>query len=115
LNVDGAKSLRWGILLAWVPLAMVVVPGVFYSFHGITEQKATGLGAVAGGIAEMILTWGVLSFIGVEVASLVFTVRALRGGVGRAGVLPAVASVMGALLALTIVVGGMVTLQAFSH
>ena len=40
--MDGAKSLRWGILLAWVPLA-VVVPGMMNAFRGITKQKATGL------------------------------------------------------------------------
>jgi len=105
--VDAVKSLRWGVLLAWVPLAVVVVPGILNSFRGITEQKATGLGAIAGGVMEMIVTWGILSFIAVEVASLVFTVRALRGGVGKEGLLPAVTSVLGALLALTIVVGGM--------
>ena len=100
--------------MAWVPLAAVVLPGILNSFRGITEQKATGLGAVAASIAEVLMIWGVLSLIAVELASLVFTVRALRAGVGKSGVLPAVASVLGALLALTIVVGGMTMLWASS-
>ncbi len=28
------------------------IPGPWFMFRGITEQKATGLGAVAGGLAE---------------------------------------------------------------
>ena len=113
--MDAAKSLRWGILLAWVPLAVILVPLLFNMFRGISEQKATGAGAAAAFQMEAVWIWGMLSFIGVELASLVFTVRALRGGVGRAGVLPAVASVMGALLALTIVVGGWVMVRALGQ
>lgn len=52
----------WGNNLAWV----VIVPfifGLFNSFRGISEQKATGLGAVAGGLAEAYVTFGfILAF-----------------------------------------------------
>src|SRR5690242_16749340 len=103
--MDAAKNLRWGILLAWAPLAVVVAPGILNAFRGITEQKATGLGAVAANIAEVMVIWGVLSLIAVEVASLVLLGRALRAGVRKGGVVPAVASMIGAVFGLGIVVG----------
>ncbi|PYY07893.1 MAG: hypothetical protein DMG69_17305 [Acidobacteria bacterium] len=41
----------WGMVLAGVPSVALII-GLFHAFAGISEQKATGLAAVAGGIAE---------------------------------------------------------------
>jgi hypothetical protein len=50
----------WGMVLAWIPSIPLIV-GIFHSFRGISGQKATGLGAIAGGVSEAYLTFG-LSF-----------------------------------------------------
>jgi hypothetical protein len=51
---DDRKRQRffWGLALAWLPLLPVLV-GFANAFRGMSAQKATGLGAVAGGFAEM--------------------------------------------------------------
>jgi hypothetical protein len=51
---DDRKRRRffWGLALAWLPFIPVLV-GLVNAFRGISQQKATGIGAVAGGIAEM--------------------------------------------------------------
>jgi hypothetical protein len=54
------------------------------SFRGISEQRAIGLGAVAGGLAEAYVTSGfILTFV-FEVAAIVLLIRSLsRGHLGR--------------------------------
>ena len=53
----------WGMVFAWIPSVPLII-GVFRSFRGISEQKATGLGAIAGGVVEVYLTFGlILTFI----------------------------------------------------
>jgi hypothetical protein len=64
----------WGNILAWV----VIVPfifGLFNSFRGISEQKATGLGAVAGGIAEVYTTFGFILAFALPLGAIVLLVR----------------------------------------
>lgn len=46
------KRFLWGLALAWLPFVPLLV-GLANAFRGISAQKATGLGAVAGGIAQM--------------------------------------------------------------
>jgi hypothetical protein len=46
------KRFFWGLALAWLPFLPALV-GLANAFRGISGQKATGLGAVAGAIAEM--------------------------------------------------------------
>jgi biopolymer transport protein ExbB/biopolymer transport protein TolQ len=41
------------------------VMGILHAFQGISEQKATGLGAVAGGIAEALVTTAVGLFVAI--------------------------------------------------
>lgn len=36
----------WGLVLAWAP-AIPLIVGMSNAFRGLSEQKATGLGAVA--------------------------------------------------------------------
>ncbi|SRR6266852_2335405 len=50
------KLFLWGILLAWLPF----VPDILNAFKGITAQKATGLGAVAGGVAQSLFWFGLV-------------------------------------------------------
>ena len=50
----GKNKFLWGLVLAWAP-AIPVIIGMRNTFRGISETKATGLGAVAGGLAEAYL------------------------------------------------------------
>src|SRR5437899_12068045 len=49
------KRFAWGVGLAWLPL-LSLVPGLFSAFRGVSQEKATGLAAVAGGLAEALAT-----------------------------------------------------------
>ena len=57
------KYFLWGTVLTWT-LAVPLIIGIFHAFRGISEQKATGLGAVAGGLAEAYAIFGLfLAFV----------------------------------------------------
>src|SRR5580693_4705959 len=58
-NDAKTKRFFWGMVLEWIPSAPLII-GVFSSFRGISGQKATGLGAIAGGVSEVYLTFGVI-------------------------------------------------------
>jgi hypothetical protein len=76
--VDELKKKRflWGVGLAWAPsIPMLIGLGTAFS-----EQKATGLGAVAGGLAEMFVVWGVAAMLVVQVAAIVLLSRAFSPG-----------------------------------
>ena len=77
---DPAKRrFLWGALLTWTPFFVAVFPtiiGIFNAFREISTQKATGLGAVAGGLTEAFATFGLFATLVVEVAGIVLLVRA---------------------------------------
>jgi len=62
MNDLATRRFLGGLLLAWVPWIPTLV-GLGYAFRGISSQKATGVGAVAGGVAESLVLWGLLSMI----------------------------------------------------
>ena len=72
------KRFLWGVLLAWLPSIPFVI-GLAASFKGFSEQRATGLGAVAGGFAEIFAAFGfALAFL-FEVGAIVLLIRAFSG------------------------------------
>lgn len=79
--MDGAledakgKRFLWGLLLVWSPFFLVILPGVVNAFHGISEQKATGIGAIAGGISEFFATFGFLVNLVFQLTAIVFLAR----------------------------------------
>ena len=76
----GRTKFRWGLLLAWIPLLFFIVPtviGFVNAFVSITNQRATGLAAVAGGFAEVLATFGLVAVVGSEVAAIVMLMRSL--------------------------------------
>jgi hypothetical protein len=78
-NDPRRKLFLWGMGLAWIPSVPLVI-GVFRSFRGISEQKATGLGAIAGGVTEVYLTFGlILTFIFLG-GAIVLLSRSFAGG-----------------------------------
>jgi hypothetical protein len=70
------KRFLWGMLLAWVPVIPLVFSFAHAFFRGISEQKATGLGAVAGGLAEAYVTFGFFIALAFEVAAIILLGRA---------------------------------------
>ncbi len=77
------KRFRWGIFLAWTPFLILALPtlsGLIIALRAASAQKATGLGAVAGGISEFLLMFGVIAIVVVEVSAIVLLLRALSRG-----------------------------------
>jgi len=72
------KRFVWGLGLAWVPVLLVVGPGLVMSFRGVSQEKATGLGAVAGGTAEALVSFGFVAFVVCQVAAIVLLARGIR-------------------------------------
>jgi hypothetical protein len=71
------KRFLWGIALAWVPWVPAII-GPGNAFTGIANTKATGLGAVAGGFAEMKLM--IAAMLISEVSAMVLLFRAFSRG-----------------------------------
>lgn len=68
------KRFLWGVLLAWSTLPPVMY-GCANAFRGISEQKATGLAAVVGGLAEGLVPYGLLVTLILQVTAIVMLVR----------------------------------------
>jgi len=72
------KRFRYGLLLAWVPLIFFIVPtaiGVIRAIAQVSNEKATGLGAIAGGASEVAATFGLVVIVASEVVGIVMLVR----------------------------------------
>jgi len=68
----------WGLLLAWAPWVPTVI-GIGYMFVGLNNSKATGLAAVAGGMVELLVWWGIATLIISQVAAIVWLFRSFSG------------------------------------
>jgi hypothetical protein len=53
------KYFLWGTILTWT-LSVPVVIGIFHALRGISEAKATGLGAIVSGLAEAYVVFGLI-------------------------------------------------------
>ncbi|MGC2193057.1 MAG: hypothetical protein WA628_00170 [Terriglobales bacterium] len=72
------KRFAWGVGLVWVPMLLLLGPGLFNAFRVIGQEKATGLAAEAGGFAEALATFGLLAFVVCQVAAIVLLARGMR-------------------------------------
>jgi hypothetical protein len=79
--VDELRKRRflWGVVLVWAPWIPILI-GIGYTLRGILEQKATGLGAVAGGLSELFVVWGIGAILISQVAAIVLLFRAFSPG-----------------------------------
>jgi hypothetical protein len=84
----GKNRFVWGMVLAWAP-AIPLIIGVSSTFRGLSEQKAIGLGAVAGGLAEAYLTFGLLATLAFQVGGIVLLSRSFSSGHGARAVFSA--------------------------
>ncbi len=81
----GKKRLLWGAGLAWAPVLLVMAPMIVSTIRIMSTEKATGLAAVAGGVVEWLVTFGLIAFVVCEVGGIVLlTWEIRRGGWGRA-------------------------------
>ena len=79
LELTQKKRFLYGLILAWIPLIFFIVPtaiGIVRSIVQVSNQKATGLGVIAGGVAEVAATFGLVAIIASEVLGIVMLVRA---------------------------------------
>ena len=73
---DSQSGFVKGLLFAWIPLAIVLFPTMISVLRSLSPQKTTGLGAVAGGISQALVTFGIIAFIACEVYGVILLVRA---------------------------------------
>jgi hypothetical protein len=73
------KRFFCGVLLAWIP-ALPLVFTFFLGVRDLSTSHATGLAAVAGGLAEAYLTLGVGLALVFEVAAIVLLLRSFSRG-----------------------------------
>ena len=73
------KRFLWGVVLAWAPWLPILV-GLGIALKSISRQRATGIGAVAGGLTEIFVVWGVGAVLIGEVVAIILLVRAFSPG-----------------------------------
>jgi uncharacterized membrane protein YjjB (DUF3815 family) len=64
------RRFLWGVLLAWLPWFPTVVRLVL----ALNNQKATGLGAIAGTMAELLVFWGLATMVFSQIAAILWLV-----------------------------------------
>ena len=62
------------MVLAWGPWLATII-GLGYAFRGIFNSKATGLAAVAGGVAESLALAGIITLIASQVLAIAWLSR----------------------------------------
>ena len=68
------RRFRWALVLAWAPWIPIVF-SLGRLFVGINNSKATGLAAVAGGMVEMLVLWGMVALVVGQVLAIVWLIR----------------------------------------
>lgn len=66
----------WGIAFSFIPLIPFSV-GLLKFLEPMSEQKAIGVGAVAGGMADAYLVFGIILTVALPLAGIVLLVRSL--------------------------------------
>jgi hypothetical protein len=72
------KRFFWGVLLAWIP-ALPLVFTFFLGIRDLSTSHATGIAAVAGGLAEAYAILGAGLTFAFEVAAIVLLFRSFSG------------------------------------
>jgi hypothetical protein len=79
--VDELKKRRffWGVMLAWAPWIPILI-GLGNALIGISRQKETGIGVVAGGLTELFVVWGIGAILIGQVSAIILLFRAFSPG-----------------------------------
>jgi hypothetical protein len=73
-DAHNRKRFFWAVLLACAPWVPTMV-AISHSFVGISNSRATGLAAIAGGIAELLVWWGLGTMIISQIVAIVWLFR----------------------------------------
>ncbi len=76
------RSRKWflrGVVLACISSIPFIIL-FFNAFRGMSQEKATGLGAVAGGLTEAYVTFGFIMTFVLPIAAIVLLSRSFTGG-----------------------------------
>lgn len=73
------KRFLWGVALTWAFWVPTLI-GLSNVFRDMSREKATGLAAVAGGLAEMFVMCGIGATLIGQVAAIVLLFRAFSPG-----------------------------------
>lgn len=95
-----------GLVFAWIPLLLFMVPAAMEMFRGVSGQKATGLGAVAGGLTNGLVIFGIVAIVACEVYGVVLLARSFSRDHVATSFLALISIVFAALVLL--LVGGLV-------
>jgi hypothetical protein len=74
-NDNTAKAFLRGVLLTWVPFLLFMIPMLANAFRGISNTKATGLAALAGGVAEGLATFGLAAIFITQIVAIFVLAR----------------------------------------
>jgi hypothetical protein len=88
----------WGLVLAWTP-AIPIIIGMSNIFRGISENKATGIGALLGGLVEAYVIFGFIAAVAFQVVGIVLLARSFSEG-GRARAFFSLISIAWSMFAL---------------
>jgi hypothetical protein len=69
------RQFFWGAAMAWGMFLLLFAPALFHILGSLEENKATGLGAVAGGLSEPFLFVGMAGVAATQVAAIIFLIR----------------------------------------
>lgn len=112
-QTDAAKTRFWkGIVLGWVPLLLFIAPALMNALQGILSAKATGMGAVAGGLTQGFTVFGLAAFVVCEVAAIFLLARTLSKEYKLRSLLSVVSMCVSALMLVGI---GLVLGQLLAH
>jgi hypothetical protein len=74
-----AHEFSKALLFAWIPMILVIAPLARNVFRSLTPNTATGLGALAGGISEGLVIFGLVALLACEGYAVVLLVRGFSG------------------------------------
>jgi hypothetical protein len=100
------QTFVWGVVLAWGPIAFFML-GMVREFMALSAQKTSGLGAVAGGLSEALVTYGLLIGFASPILAIVLLIRAISQSRSASRTFVAVISVCGAGMVLLVSVAAL--------
>ncbi len=105
---DGVGRQRFvkGVLLAWLPFFLLIIPAIVELVNSFGQSKATGMGAVAGGLAEFFVMFGIVAFFVSQVLAIILLSRSFEKGHGARSLFSVVSICCSALL---LAIGGLAT------
>lgn len=73
------RRFRWGVALAWAPWIPTLI-GFGYALISVWAQKATGIGALAGGLGELFVVYGIAAILISQVTAIILLFRTFSPG-----------------------------------